>query len=103
MSKPKAMKIPATFELAGRTWKVKRGVKTKKWYGRCHHSKCLIELSAYNRNPEEEAHSFLHELLHAVAVTMGWKSFNKNEAKIDAVAGLLLQAFTTQRKARKGD
>lgn len=92
------MGIPKTFELAGRTWTVKRNVKSKKWFGQTQAGRCLIQLSTMNKDDEEEAHTFLHELLHAIASTMGWEKFNKDESKIDAVAGLLLQALTTARE-----
>jgi Zn-dependent peptidase ImmA (M78 family) len=85
------MAIPKTFRLGGRTWTVKRGVPSKKWYGRTHHTKCLIEISTFSKSPEEELHTFYHELLHAIAGTMGWTKFNRNEDKIDAMASLLLQ------------
>jgi hypothetical protein len=93
--------IPKTFRLGGRRWTVKRNCKSpalgrkNSWYGRTHFSQCRIELSQLNRDAEEEGHTFLHELLHAIASTMGWEKLNKDEHKIDAVAGLLLQALTT--------
>ena len=90
-------KIPASFILAGRTWKVKRKVRATKWYGRTYAHKCLIELSTANKSHEEELHTFFHELLHATASAMGWEKFNKDEPKIDAMAALLLQAFMTQK------
>lgn len=89
------MPIPKTFQLGGRTWTVKRRVRSKKWYGRTHQSECRIELSTYNKNEEEELHTFMHELLHAVAGTMGWEKLNNDEVKIDALAGLLVQAMQT--------
>lgn len=92
-----AKKIPARFRLAGREWKVKRRIKSNKWYGRTHHHKCLIELSTLNKSYEEELHTFLHELLHAVSGTMGWEKFCQDEMKIDAMAALLLQVIMTQK------
>ena len=76
---------------------MKRGVRSTKWYGRTHHAKCLIELSTFNRTDEEELHTFFHELLHAIAGTMGWSKFNKNEDKIDAMSSLLLQVTLTSK------
>lgn len=85
--------IPKTFRLGGRTWKVKRNCRSKKWFGRCKYNQCLIELSTLNRSPEEELHTFLHELMHAIAHAMAWIKFEEDEAKIDGVASLLLQVL----------
>lgn len=90
------MKIPSEFQLGFRTWTVKH-VGKRKWYGRTYPSECRIELSSLNENAEAELHTFVHELLHAVAVTMGWSKFNDNEMRIDAMAGLLIQAMTTTK------
>lgn len=89
------MAIPKRFQLGGRTWIVKRGIKTKKWYGATEHSKCIIKLSTLNKSDEEELHTFLHELTHAIAGTMGWKKFNNDELKVDAFSSLLLQVTLT--------
>ena len=88
--------IPKTFKLGGRTWRVKR-VGKRKWYGKTDPNICVIELSASCTHDELEQQTFLHELLHAVAITMGWSRLNNDEDKIDAVAGLLLQALTTAK------
>lgn len=85
--------IPKTFRLGGREWKVKRNVRTKKYYGLSEHTKCVIKLSTLNKSPEEEMHTFLHEVLHAIAYTMGNNKLNKDESKIDGMASLLLQVF----------
>lgn len=95
--------IPKTFQLGGRTWTVRRGVKCgkKKWYGKCYGSECRIDISDHNKDPEEELHTFMHELLHAIAQIMCWDEFNEDEGKIDAVASLLLQVMTTADEAPK--
>ena len=88
--------IPKTFELGGRTWTVKL-VGKRKWYGQTTPHECKIELSKLCRTPEAELHTFLHELLHAAAITMGWSKFNNDEEHIDAMASLLQQALTTAK------
>jgi hypothetical protein len=91
------MKIPKSVTIGGRTWRVIRGVKHKSWYGNCSSSRCVIELSTKNKTKEDELHTFHHELLHAIAYTMGWGKFNRDETKIDAMAGLLLQALRSMK------
>ncbi len=88
--------IPREFVLAGRTWKVKR-VGKRKWYGSTFSHSCEIHLSSCCDTPELLAHTFLHEVLHAVATAMGWTKFNEDEDKVDAMASLILQALTTRR------
>lgn len=88
--------IPKTFQLGGRTWKVKR-VGKRKWYGSTHSHSCTIELSSLCNTKEIEQHTFLHEVMHAVAITMGWSKFNDDEDKVDAMASLLLQVLTTSK------
>jgi hypothetical protein len=87
-------KIPSTFRLGGRLWTVKR-VGQKKWYGKTDPTACEIELSSRCKDDEELWHTFIHELMHAVAWVMGRHSFHDDEAKIDGVAGLLLQVIAT--------
>ena len=70
-------------------------MKSKKELGSCDSATCTIVLTTRNRNDEELAHSFLHELMHAVAYTMAWEKFYEDEMKVDGVAGLLLQALST--------
>ena len=89
------MNIPKTFKLGSRTWTVKRKMRATKWYGRTHSHSCKIELSTLNKTPEEELHTFYHELFHAIATTMGDDKLNNNESKIDALGNLLAQFMTT--------
>jgi hypothetical protein len=88
------MIIPARFKLASRTWKVKRGARMKA-LGDCDAQRCVIRLSRHNKSGEEELHTFMHELVHAVYFTLGWKRANDNEQRVDALASVLVQAFTT--------
>jgi hypothetical protein len=86
--------IPAEVTLGSRTWKIKRGVRMKA-LGDCDGSRCVIRLSRKNKSPEEEWHTFCHELTHAICFSMGWSEFNDDEIKIDAFANLLAQALAT--------
>lgn len=88
--------IPSTFELAGRTWTVKR-VGKKKWYGRTRGGNCLIELSTKSKDDEELMHTFLHELLHAILYTQGDDKLFYDEFFVDSSASLLMQALTTAK------
>lgn len=74
---------------------MKRGVKSKKEFGSCDSATCTIVLTNRNRSDEEELHTFLHELMHAITYTMGWKRLFKDEMRIDSLAALLLQVLTT--------
>lgn len=85
------MSIPKTFQLGGRTWRVKRGLQLKGRLGETDGQRCVIRLSARCGTGEEELHTFYHELMHAIAFTIGWKELNDDEEKIDALANLLLQ------------
>lgn len=89
--------IPKTFELAGRTWKVRRVKRIKDAYGKCRASRCIIELSDECSDGPELMHTFLHELLHAVAYTRGDKKGFFDEYRIDSTSALLLQALTTAK------
>lgn len=57
----------------------------------------MIELSTKCRDNEELAHTFLHELMHAVAYTMNWEKLYNDEAGVDGIASLLLQALSSGR------
>lgn len=88
------MNIPTTFKVANRTWRVKR-VNLKTCLGRCIPGKALIEIDSKITEEELLIHTFLHELLHATAGTLGWSKVNEDENRLDALAALLAQAFAT--------
>lgn len=91
------MKIPRTFKLGSRTWRVDWD-KSRKHYGATHGSKCRIRLSKkLNRSDEETLHTFLHELTHAITYTAGMKKLNADEAFTDAFSNLLGQALETMK------
>lgn len=94
---------PESFQLGGRTWTVKMKSRMsapdkdeKIVYGETHHAECEIWISD-KLEGEELYHTFLHELNHAIAGTMGWAEFDNDEGKIDAHAGLLLQFLRTKK------
>jgi hypothetical protein len=91
-----SLKIPRTFELAGRTWRVKR-VGKRSWYGRTNAAECVIHISSKSKDAEEELHTFLHELMHAIAWAMGWDKMFRDETRIDALSSLLLQVLETSK------
>jgi hypothetical protein len=66
--------------------------------GDCDSARCKIRLSSKNASDEETLHTFMHELVHACYFTLGWTRANKNEARVDALASLLLQALTTMEE-----
>ncbi|OGT57377.1 MAG: hypothetical protein A3E01_07050 [Gammaproteobacteria bacterium RIFCSPHIGHO2_12_FULL_63_22] len=87
---------PDQFKLGGRTWTTELVHRRGQWAGTCTPSHCRIRLNLRCIESDEEMrHTFIHELLHAVAATMGWKSFYRNEGKIDALACLLTQFEAT--------
>lgn len=96
------MKIPTTLTIASRTWRVKYTRLPKHILGNTSFSRAVIELAPKlrsKRNQQLREHTFMHELLHATSGTMGWQRVNTDEDRIDALATLLVQAFTTQRGA----
>lgn len=87
------VRIPTTFKIANRTWKVTRR-KMRHDYGSCNMGKATISLSSdIERGSELELHTFVHELLHAAAGTMGWKRVDDDETRLDALAGMLAHAL----------
>lgn len=87
------MKIPTTLQIANRTWTVRRK-KLRKAYGTTNFGRATITLDSALTG-ELLDHTFLHELLHATSGAMGWSAVNDDEDRLDALAGLLVQAFNT--------
>lgn len=86
-------RIPVRFKIANRTWTVKRR-KLKDDFGRCNEGKATITMNAgLEPGSEIEFHTFIHELLHAAAGSMGWAKVNDDETKLDALAGMLAHAL----------
>ena len=93
------MKIPRTFRCANRTWRVRYRAMPNS-HGMTVYKRCVMYLDTplrRRKNHDMRDHTFLHELLHVCAGTMGWKQVNNDEARIDALAALLAQALETSR------
>jgi predicted SprT family Zn-dependent metalloprotease len=87
---------PVSFKLGGRTWKVEYVDRRGQWLGKCSASRCRIRLNRRRiKSNEELRHTFIHELMHAIAATMGWGKLDENEYKIDAISNLLTQFEST--------
>jgi hypothetical protein len=87
--------IPVTFKLANRRWHV-RFKRMRKAHGKCSFDKARITLDPRLLDtPAVLRHTFIHELLHATSWAMGWDAVNRDEDRIDALAGMLAQAFDT--------
>lgn len=93
------MRVPKTFKCGCRTWRVKYKRRLKgNDLGHCDDSEAIITLKkSLKREPSLLLHTFLHELLHATSTASGWRRVDKNEYRLDALAGLLAQALTTAR------
>lgn len=90
------MNVPRQFLLSNRTWRVK--FRDMKPHGETHFDDAVIYLSTrIVGSPELIAQTFMHELLHAASSAMAWKRVNEDEERIDALAGLLVQALTTAK------
>ena len=88
--------IPKTFELGGRTWRVKHLKGKKRWWGRAKCGSCVIEL-AEHKTKQALRHTFLHELNHAILYTMARNKLFNDENFVDGHSSLLLQALTTAK------
>lgn len=95
------MEIPSTFKLAGRRWEVARvehiesGEDGSGTLGRAHDAKARIELHA-DQSDECMQHTFCHELVHAILMTLGRDKLNDDEGLVDAIGNLLLQYEQTR-------
>lgn len=85
--------IPSTFKLVNRTWRVQRK-RMKSDHGRCNSDLAIIWLDD-RLEGELLLHTFVHEVLHATSRAMGWDKVDRDESRIDALAGLLVQVFET--------
>ncbi len=93
------IKIPNEFKLGGRDWTVEVHDLIDgepDLYGDCDGFECVIRLKKGKMDAMQ--HTFYHEFVHAMCYTLGWKKFNEDEAKVDTLAGLVLQFL----KSRKG-
>jgi len=90
------MKIPKTFELAGRKWKVKLDSRIKEFglNGRCYRDTATILLDP---KLDEDAMNltFCHELIHAIMYTRGLMDYNEQD--VDGTGRLLHQFMKTAK------
>lgn len=107
-------KIPSEFELAGRTWKVKKltsgahethakDIDPEKYIlrGLCVPEEASIFLLT-NRPHEAMVHTFLHELGHAMLDHMGVKMEEEDEEIfVNQLADLLQQFMKSQKGSFK--
>jgi len=92
------MKIPKSFHLMGRTWKV-RVVPKGSWnddgkVGVCSFEKCEIEI--LQRDQEAMEQVLLHEYTHAALEAMASKLYDK-ENFVDVFASILHQILKTAK------
>lgn len=91
------LKLPTEFQVANHTWRV-RFKRMKKPYGKMDSKTRVVTLDVSLKDDDELLlQTFIHELLHVCAGTMGWDRVNDDESRIDALASLLAQAWQTQR------
>lgn len=95
------MTVPTSLKLGGRTWELVlvedlKDSKGVECLGITHPSKCYIELEA-NQSAESLEHTYYHELLHAMCMTIGFEKLNRDEDHIDALANMLMQALQTKK------
>lgn len=100
------MQIPKSFQVAGRTYKVrvdyKGRLEKKELMGTCNFPQGTIEISAVSegktRNREDIEHTFLHEVWHAIWYALGEDKIQHDEQKADAFCSLLHQVLTSGEK-----
>ena len=90
------MKIPKSFQLLGREWRV-IVIPKSKWQdaeavGICVFDSCEIRLMRQKREAME--HVLMHEYTHAALYAMGSK-LTTNESFVDNLSGLFHQILTT--------
>lgn len=91
--------IPIKFQLLGRTWTVQFVDKIDakgKVLGETDGDDCVITLKQ-GLKPETLAHTFYHELAHAICFSLGWEKLNEDEGKIDALGSALFQYLKTKK------
>lgn len=88
--------IPKRFTLANREWRVQWKALGKGTLGETDFVRARIYLSPSIKCDRALAeHTFMHELLHASTNAIGWQALNGDEDRIDALAGMLVQALRT--------
>jgi hypothetical protein len=97
------MKIPKTFQIAGKTYRVtidhKNELSSKGLIGNIIYSSCTIELSptdtGNSRTHEDLEHTFLHEVWHGIWDALGDRAMKRDERRADAFCNLLHQVLNS--------
>lgn len=95
--------IPKSFKLANRTWRVSMvknlvSPEGEALWGLCQYAQARISLDedlARKGNEELLAHTFEHELHHAMLLAHGWR--DHEERLVEGMAGLRRQYELTKR------
>lgn len=91
--------IPNKFQLLGRTWTVKSVPIVDgdpNVLGITDSDVCEIQLRE-DLGGEVLAHTFYHELTHAICFSLGWEELNEDEGKVDALGNALFQYLKTKK------
>ncbi len=96
------MKIPRSFQVAGKKYKVKWDsvhMNDRGLVGECNHSNCIITLSGMDCGSMQARESveqvYLHELWHVIWDALGNEKMRLNEQFADSFSSLLQQALNS--------
>jgi hypothetical protein len=95
-AREEVVRVPKSFTLMNRTWRVKRAKLNKRTLGKTHNDVCVIELDSKLRGDLLD-HTLMHEYLHAACNAIGYAKLDGNEAVIDALAGALVQILRSAK------
>ena len=98
------MIIPKSFDIAGKTYKVKFDTKRmlkQHLIGQCNYAQCEIFLSQKDHKSiqcvNDIEHTFLHEVWHTIWDALGETKLKKDEQKADAFCSLLHQMLNSRK------
>ena len=96
------MKIPRSFMVAGKTYKVKWDnghIQKRRLIGECDYSSCMVVLSKNDGDSVQTKESieqvYLHELWHIIFDALGEKKLKCDERLADSFTCLLHQALNS--------
>jgi hypothetical protein len=92
--------LPVQFDLLGYTWKVSEDPKllTQEADARgiCQFGLTSIRVAPLSQiSKQEQEHTLLHELVHAILNAMGQTTLNDDEAWVDTFSAMLHQILTS--------
>lgn len=92
------MKIPKTFCLFGKTWKVKQlwTVDAEDSRGECDYSHSSISVKRNLEQSEKEV-VLIHEILHAALDSLEYEELSNDEVLIERLSKALHQILTTAK------